>query len=144
LQVLKVDTDRCVHVGGAKLTERPLQAFGLRVQDNFCTELQAHMLLMEVHELLTKYGYSLPDDQTPVYTMSSLREVPPPGPSLARADPPARSRSRADGRVGAARCRHCQRRWPTQCGAAGGGTVTTIPTGRQIRWPPGGTAIISK
>jgi len=28
-----------------------------------------------VHELLTKYGYSLPDDQTPVYTMSSLREV---------------------------------------------------------------------
>jgi len=30
---------------------------------------------MEVHELLTKYGYSLPNESTPVYTMSSLREV---------------------------------------------------------------------
>lgn len=74
-QVLKMDLDRCIHVGGKKLTEGPLQAFGLRIQDNFCTELQSHMVLMEVHELLTKYGYSLPDDHTPVYTMSSLREV---------------------------------------------------------------------
>ncbi len=29
-----------------------------------------------MHELLTKYGYSLPADQEPFYTMSSLREVP--------------------------------------------------------------------
>jgi len=73
--VLKVDMDRCIHVGGRKLSVEPLQAFGLRIQDNFCTELQSHMVLMEVHELLTKFGYSLPDDSTPVYTMSSLREV---------------------------------------------------------------------
>lgn len=75
-QVLKMDLDRCIHVGGQKLTEAPLAAFGLRIQDNFCTELQAHMVLMEVHELLIKYGYSLPDDHQPFYTMSSLREVP--------------------------------------------------------------------
>jgi hypothetical protein len=74
-QVLKMDLDRCIHVGGKKLTEEPLQAFGLRIQDNFCSELQSHMVLMEVHELLTKYGYSLPDDRAPVFTMSSLREV---------------------------------------------------------------------
>ena len=75
--VLKIDLDRCIHVGGMRLSEQPLRAFGLRVQDNFCTELQSHMALMEVHELLVKYGYSLPDDQAPIYTMSSLREVNP-------------------------------------------------------------------
>ena len=71
-----MDLDRCIHVGGQKLSEKPLSAFGLRVQDNFCTELESHMMLMEVHEMLTKYGYSLADDNAPIYSMSSsLSEV---------------------------------------------------------------------
>ena len=39
-----MDLDRCIGVGGRKLSVQPLQAFGLRIQDNFCTDLQSHMV----------------------------------------------------------------------------------------------------
>uniref|UniRef100_A0A7S0E4S5 Uncharacterized protein n=1 Tax=Hanusia phi TaxID=3032 RepID=A0A7S0E4S5_9CRYP len=56
--VLREDVERCIRVGGGKLTSDKIDYLGIRVQPDFCSEALASIALREASELLAEHGYS--------------------------------------------------------------------------------------